>query len=115
MIGKSTYIRSFTEVQHKQLKKIALEEGFCTVPDIFFYTLEEYFSNKTKIRLLEKNKIKLQNIIESKDSEINDIRSIFERMLQAENSISMYKNDIHESKMKLLDIFNSESFIKEAI
>lgn len=106
MIGKSTYIRNFTERQHNLLKKISLEKGLNTVPDILFYCLEEYFSSSEKIRLLENNKIKLQNKIEIKENEINDIKTIFERVLYEEHRISKSEVVIQESKTALIEKFN---------
>jgi len=83
-----------------------LEKGLNTVPDILFYCLEEYFTASEKIRLLEKNKIKLLNKVESKESEINDIKTIFERVLQEENTISKSEIVIQESKTALMEKFN---------
>lgn len=63
MIKKSTYIRSFTLLQQKQLEKVAKEQNFKTTPEILFFTLDKYLEQKKQIE-------KLNEIIDSKKQEI---------------------------------------------
>ncbi|MUV03185.1 hypothetical protein GN157_05630 [Flavobacterium rakeshii] len=54
MIKKSTYIRSFTPAQRRQLEKIAAEENIKTVTGILFFTLEQYGEQKSEIERLKR-------------------------------------------------------------
>ncbi|MBS7231716.1 hypothetical protein KHA90_11830 [Flavobacterium psychroterrae] len=63
MIKKSTYIRSFTDSQQKQLEKIGKEENFKTTPEILFFALDKYFEQRKEIE-------KLNGIISVKKEEI---------------------------------------------
>lgn len=60
MIKKSTYIRSFTENQRKQMQAIQDEEKIKTVPEILFFALDEYTSQMNEINRL-KNIINIKN------------------------------------------------------
>lgn len=59
MIKDSTYIRKFTAKQKKQLEEVAAAQKLKTVPDILFFTLENYIE-------LSKDNARLNRIIEIK-------------------------------------------------
>lgn len=59
MIKDSTYIRKFTAKQKKQLEEVAAAQKLKTVPDILFFTLENYIE-------LSKDNARLNRIIEMK-------------------------------------------------
>lgn len=59
MIKDSTYIRKFTTKQKKQLEEVAAAQKLKTVPDILFFTLENYIE-------LSKDNARLNRIIEIK-------------------------------------------------
>lgn len=63
MIKKSTYIRSFTDSQMKQLEKVGKDQNFKTTPEILFFSLDKYLEQKKEIE-------KLKGIIETKKEEI---------------------------------------------
>lgn len=54
MIKNSTYIRSFTPAQRKQLEKVQDEEKIKTVPEILFFALENYIEQKKEIARLNR-------------------------------------------------------------
>jgi hypothetical protein len=60
MIKKSTYIRSFTATQTKQLEKVAKDQNIKTVPEILFYSLDNYLAQKKEIENFQKT-IQLKN------------------------------------------------------
>lgn len=66
MIGKSTYIRSFTKQQRKQLELVSEQQKLNTVPDILFYTLEMYLDQQKEIE-------RLKRIIDYKQAKIERI------------------------------------------
>lgn len=59
MIKDSTYIRKFTAKQKKQLEEVATAQKLKTVPDILFFSLENYLE-------LVKDVARLNRIIEMK-------------------------------------------------
>lgn len=59
MIKDSTYIRKFTAKQKKQLEEVAAAQKLKTVPDILFFSLENYIE-------LVKDVARLNRIIEMK-------------------------------------------------
>ncbi|WP_337967209.1 hypothetical protein [uncultured Flavobacterium sp.] len=63
MIKKSTYIRSFTASQQKQLEKVGKDQNFKTTPEILFFALDKYLEQKKEIE-------KLNNVISTKKEEI---------------------------------------------
>lgn len=63
MIKKSTYIRSFTPAQQKQLEKVGKDQNFKTTPEILFFSLDKYLEQKKDIE-------KLNATIQSKRDEI---------------------------------------------
>lgn len=54
MIKNSTYIRSFSPKQRKNLEKIQADKGFKTVPEILFFALENYLDQKAEIERLKR-------------------------------------------------------------
>jgi hypothetical protein len=68
MIKKSTYIRSFTPLQNKQLEIVGTEQKIKTVPEILFFTLENYLDQKKEIE-------RLNRIIQYKQNKIEKIES----------------------------------------
>lgn len=66
MIKKSTYIRSFTTAQLKQLEKVAKEENIKTVPEILFFSLNSYLEQKQEIE-------RLKRIIQLKKDKIDEL------------------------------------------
>jgi hypothetical protein len=75
MIKKSTYIRSFTASQQKQLEKVGKEQNFKTTPEILFFALDSYLEQQKEIERLNRI-IKLkQDKIETLDSKIDFFKS----------------------------------------
>lgn len=75
MIKKSTYIRSFTASQQKQLEKVGREQNFKTTPEIFFFALDSYLEQQKEIERLNRI-IKLkQDKIETLDFKIDFFKS----------------------------------------
>lgn len=68
MIKKSTYIRSFTPTQRKQLESVQKEQNIKTVPEILFFTLDNYIEQKKEIA-------RLNRIIQYKQKKIDDLNS----------------------------------------
>jgi hypothetical protein len=66
MIKKSTYIRSFTPKQRKQLEQVQAEQKIKTVPEILFFTLDNYLEQKKEIG-------RLNRIIEYKQKKIDKL------------------------------------------
>ncbi len=74
MIKNSTYIRSFTSGQKKQLKIIAEDEKLKTVPEILFFTLENYLEQKKEIARLNR----IIQIKQNKYEKLNEKFGIFQ-------------------------------------
>ncbi|MFK7099489.1 hypothetical protein V3471_00640 [Flavobacterium oreochromis] len=68
MIKSSTYIRSFTPEQRKQLEEVASTKGFKTVPEILFYALEQHLEQNKEIE-------RLKRIIEYKQKKIEKLNN----------------------------------------
>ncbi|WP_376777441.1 hypothetical protein [Flavobacterium covae] len=66
MIKNSTYIRSFTPQQRKQLQEVQEAQGFKTVPEILFFALEQHLEQKKEIE-------RLKRIIEYKQRKIEKL------------------------------------------
>ena len=87
MIKQSTYIRSFTASQKKQLEKVEKEQHIKTVPEMLFFTLDKYFEQKADIE-------RLNRIIQLKQNKINDLESNLD-------NIKSFAKEVH----KLSDFF----------
>lgn len=71
MIKKSTYIRSFTPLQRKQLEKVQQEQNIKTVPEILFFTLDNYIEQRMEIDRLNRLILYKQNKIDNLKSQID--------------------------------------------
>lgn len=68
MIKQSTYIRKFSTAQRKQLESVAVEQGLKTVPEILFFTLENYIEQRKEIE-------RLKRIIQYKQNKIDNLNN----------------------------------------
>ncbi|MBY0485921.1 MAG: hypothetical protein K2P85_01820 [Flavobacteriaceae bacterium] len=69
MIKNSTYIRSFTPKQRKQLEQVEQQEKVLkTVPNILFFALDGYLDQKKEIE-------RLKRIIEYKQKKIDNLKN----------------------------------------
>lgn len=66
MIKQSTYIRSFTPKQRKQLEQVQAEQKIKTVHKILFFTLDKYLDQQKEIN-------RLNRIIEYKQKKIEKL------------------------------------------
>jgi hypothetical protein len=80
MIKKSTYIRSFTPLQHKQLEKVAKEQNIKTVPEILFFALDNYLEQKNEIERLKRIIQLKQDKIEKINLKIDFFKSASEKV-----------------------------------
>lgn len=72
MIKSSTYIRSFTAIQRKQLETVATEKKLKTVPDILFFALDNYLQQRMEIERLKRIIQYKQNKIEKLTTETSN-------------------------------------------
>lgn len=74
MIKKSTYIRSFTPKQLKQMQKIQDNEMINTVAGILLFALDKYEDHRNEIlrlnRIIEYKQRKIENLINQDDANI---------------------------------------------
>lgn len=74
MIKKSTYIRSFTPKQLKQMQKIQDNEMINTVAGILLFTLDKYEDQRNEIlrlnRIIEYKQRKIETLINQDDANI---------------------------------------------
>lgn len=68
MIKNSTYIRSFTPTQKRQLEEVATEQNLKNANDVLLFTLESYLEQKKDIA-------RLNRIIELKQKKIESYNS----------------------------------------
>jgi hypothetical protein len=68
MIKNSTYIRKFTPLQRKQLEAVQQEQNIKTVPEILFFTLDNYIEQKKEIE-------RLKRIIQYKQNKIDNLKT----------------------------------------
>lgn len=68
MIKNSTYIRGFTTKQRKQLEQVQQEQKIKTVPEILFFTLDQYLEQK-------QDNERLKRIIEIKQRKIERLEN----------------------------------------
>ncbi|WP_374173903.1 hypothetical protein [Flavobacterium tructae] len=80
MIKKSTYIRSFTAQQTKQLEKVGKEQNFKTAPEILFFALNSYLDQQKEIERLNRIIKMKQEKIELLDSKIDFFKSASKRI-----------------------------------
>ncbi|MGR3790688.1 hypothetical protein ACUXZJ_07230 [Flavobacterium sp. TN-1] len=66
MIKQSTYIRSFTTEQRKQMEEVQTKKGFKTVPEILFYALDQHIEQTKEIE-------RLKRIIDYKQKKIEQL------------------------------------------
>lgn len=69
MIKKSTYIRGFTAQQRRQLEQVQAEQNIKTVPEILFFSLDQYLEQKKDIERLNRIIQYKQNKIERLENE----------------------------------------------
>lgn len=66
MIKESTYIRSFTASQKKQMEEVAEQQSLKSVPCILFFALEQYLEQQKEIarlnRLIAYKQAKIERI-----------------------------------------------------
>ena len=66
MIKNSTYVRKFTNQQRKQLLLVQEQTKLKTVPDILFFTLDNFLSQKADIerllRIINYKQTKIDNL-----------------------------------------------------
>lgn len=91
MIKKSTYIRSFTITQHKQLEKVAKEQKIKTVPEILFFSLDSYLEQKLEIE-------RLKRIIQLKKNKIDELDLKIEFFKSASKKIHELSNYLKKQK-----------------
>ncbi|WP_281238141.1 hypothetical protein [Flavobacterium praedii] len=87
MIKESTYIRSFTPAQRKQLEQIEKQQNFKTVPEMLFFALDNYFEQKKDIERLKK-------IIKEKEEKISTMNLQIDFFKSASKKISDLNNFI---------------------
>jgi hypothetical protein len=80
MIKESTYIRSFTPSQRKQLEQVEKEQNFKTVPEMLFFTLDKYFEQKKDIERLNRIIQLKQDKIEKINLKIDFFKSASEKV-----------------------------------
>lgn len=90
MIKNSTYIRSFTTVQKKQLEIIAEEQKLKTVPEILFFTLENFLEQKKEIA-------RLNRIIELKQNKYEKLNEKFEVFQNAAEQIHFLSDNLKKN------------------
>jgi hypothetical protein len=91
MIKKSTYIRSFTAQQTKQLEKVGKEENFKTAPEILFFALNSYLDQQKEIERLNRIIKMKQEKIELLDSKIDFFKSASKRIYELSDFLKKEK------------------------
>lgn len=80
MIKKSTYIRSFSEKQRKQLEAVSVQENIKTTSDILFFALENYLDQKKDIERLNRIIQLKQRKVEKLQSDLENIQATAEKV-----------------------------------
>jgi hypothetical protein len=93
MIKESTYIRSFTPAQRKQLEQVEKQQNFKTVPEMLFFALDNYFEQKKDIERLKK-------IIKEKEEKISTMNLQIDFLKSASKKISDLNNFIKNLNSK---------------
>ena len=91
MIKESTYIRSFTPTQRKQLEQVEKEQNFKTVPEMLFFKLDNYFEQKKDIERLNRIIQLKQNKIEQLDLQIEFFKSASKKINELNNFLKKAK------------------------
>jgi hypothetical protein len=94
MIKESTYIRSFTPTQRKQLEQVEKEQKFKTVPEMLFFALDNYFEQKKDIERLNRIIKMKQDKIENLDLQIEFFKSASKRI----NELNEFLKNIKPKK-----------------
>ena len=94
MIKKSTYIRSFTALQQKQLEKVQKEQDMKTVPEILFFALDKYLEQKADIERLNRIIQLKQNKIEITEEKLEYVKTIAKKV----HELSTFFKDLKPSK-----------------
>lgn len=80
MIKNSTYIRSFTKQQKKQLEQVAQEQNLKTATDILFFALDNYIEQKKDIERLNRIIQLKQKKVEKLQSDLENLHSTAEKV-----------------------------------
>ncbi|KIA99252.1 hypothetical protein OA93_06385 [Flavobacterium sp. KMS] len=91
MIKKSTYIRSFTATQQKQLEKVAKEQNIKTVPEILFFSLNSYLEQKQEIERLKRIIQLKKDKIDELDLKIDFFKSASKKIHELSNYLKTQK------------------------
>lgn len=91
MIKESTYIRSFTPTQRKQLEKLEKEQSIKTVPEMLFFALDNYFEQKKDIE-------RLNRIIKMKQDKIEKLDLLIDFFKSASKKISELNDFLKKAK-----------------
>jgi len=94
MIKESTYIRSFTPVQRKQLEQVEKQQNFKTVPEMLFFALDNYFEQKKEIERLNRIIQMKQDKIEKMDLQIDFFKSASKKI----SELNDYLKNIKQKK-----------------
>jgi hypothetical protein len=91
MIKESTYIRSFTPVQRKQLEQVEKQQNFKTVPEMLFFALDNYFEQKKEIERLNRIIQMKQDKIEKLDLQIDFFKSASKKISELNDFLKTIK------------------------
>ena len=94
MIKESTYIRSFTPVQRKQLEQIEKQQNFKTVPEMLFFALDNYFEQKKDIEILKKIIRERDEKIDKMECRIVFFKSASKKISELNDFLQNLKNEI---------------------
>lgn len=92
MIKESTYIRSFTPVQRKQLEQVEKQQKFKTVPEMLFFALDSYFEQKKDIERLNRIIQMKQDKIEKLDLQIDFFKSASKKISELNDFLKNIKS-----------------------
>jgi hypothetical protein len=92
MIKESTYIRSFTPSQRKQLEQVEKQQNFKTVPEMLFFALDNYFEQKKDIERLNRIIQMKQDKIEKLDLQIDFFKSASKKISELNDFLKNIKS-----------------------
>jgi hypothetical protein len=92
MIKESTYIRSFTPSQRKQLEQVEKQQNFKTVPEMLFFALDNYFEQKKDIERLNRIIQMKQEKIEKLDLQIDFFKSASKKISELNDFLKTIKS-----------------------